>query len=61
MSQDTTWPAIQAKLRLDVGIRLQVPVLLSLAQVKRETGARFLQYLCCPRNGKRCWRISKPL
>ncbi len=41
MSQDTTWPAIQAELRLDVGIRLQVPVLLSLAQVKRETGARF--------------------
>ncbi len=41
MSQDTTWPAIHAKLRLDVEIRLQVPVLLPLAQVKRETGARF--------------------
>ena len=46
MSQDTAWPAIQTKQRLDVGIRLQVPALISLAQVKRETGARFVRNTC---------------
>ena len=36
----------KAKLRLEVEVRLQVPALISLAQVKRETGARFFRNSC---------------